>query len=459
MRAITVIASLLPMVVNHVAVAQVPLRVERIQHGTNAQYFWPTLDDYNGDGVEDLLGRVYTGGNVGMKASIISGTDGATIREYFQPPNIPYTWMFIRGGSLPDSDGDGKREIVLGDPNNIWAVRSSAGGGRVDQLAPVFHFSGLPFGQFMGISNDAVMIDANDDHKLLLVDPRTGQPRARVVHDNGWIANSAVNVGDINGDGVADFASSGGDKASPGVGRVFLFNGALTTDGNDYVPLNSLPAGSVLAELSGIADIGNGAAGHWENTTVNLGDPNPHDSLQQFLFVSGSPYATNGCGALAAHVLTRGADASFITQLVATHASLRQSQFASELLDLGDVNGDGVHDLAEFESGYKDSNDELLGRIQVISGASLLDGFDPATDVIQTIDGLPDAFFYGSFQNLGDYDHDGRIEIAVSVAYNGLGGEIGFGQQVFEVVPEPNCIALCACAALLMSRRARHDDH
>jgi hypothetical protein len=431
----------------------------------SAREFWPTFSDYNGDGVDDLLVRRALGGSSGVQARIISGADASVLREYDAPSSSIPIGGFNRAGTLPDSDGDGKREILLGDPYNAWAVKSTAGGGQWDLLPQVFSFTSLPYGQGFGIGDRTTLITSGDESKLLFVDSLTGEVHARVSHNVpyggriGSLGQSAINLGDITGDGIDDFASSGGNVRHfpAATGSLFLFNGVVSTAGTEYVAVPNLSAGSLLAELSGVEFMGSGSAGGWENTTVNLGDPNPANGVAEFLIVTGSPWADYQAGGLAAHLLTRQANGTFTTQLVASYTASAQWHYGAELVNVGDVNGDHVADFALLVENYNVGAGRL-GRIQVINGAGLLDGFDPAADVIQAIDGLPQAFFYGSMHRLGDYDHDGRNELAASVLYNGEGGVYGYAQHVYEIVPEPSSsagIAMLAAAMLMRRSRAR----
>ena len=75
-------------------------------------------------------------------------------------------------------------------------------------------------------------------------------------------------------------------------------------------------------------------------------------------------------------------------------------QFGQKLINLGDVNNDGVNDMAISLASYPSSS-SLQGRILIVSGAGLLDGLTPASDVLGTLDGYTDAPFYGSVQPWG----------------------------------------------------------
>jgi hypothetical protein len=427
------------------ASAQSPqLRLER-ELNTGAQTFFPTYSDYNGDGVDDLVGRVYANGAIRMR--LLSGVTGATIWQY-DPPASGST--FMSAVTIPDVDGDGKREIVLGGSRDVWAVNSSSGGGPIDTRTSVFAFHNLSSDQFLATNDHVLMMASGDYSQVQMVDVASGQVRAQIYNNVpyggqvGSLGQSAVCVGDLNGDGIGDFASSGGNvqHGNDPMGSVFLINGAVTT--SSLTQLSSLPKGAVLGELSGVQYLGSASPTGAVNTTVNLGDPHPNDGQVESLIVSGSSFGNYQRGGISAHVLTRGTGGTLTSTRVANYVCADgQYQFGQELINIGDVNRDGVNDVAVDLATYPGPSSSK-GRILIVSGAGLLDGYDPATDVLGTLDGYTDAPLYGSVQPLGDYDHDGKIEFGVGVIYNGHDGRYGACQQVYEAAPEPGSLALLA---------------
>jgi hypothetical protein len=95
------------------------------------------------------------------------------------------------------------------------------------------------------------------------------------------------------------------------------------------------------------------------------------------------------------------------------------TRFGRDVASVGDVTGDGVNDLAVFSAGFLDEQGQLVGRILIVNGAGLLDGFDPEKDLIQEIRGKPSEFFFGVMRDLGDYDQNGSRDLLVTVIYNG----------------------------------------
>lgn len=436
------------------------LQLERVLH-TGSTRFWTTGDDYDIDGTKDLIVSATVAGSKQMQ--VVSGASGSVLQSYQWSGNQDY---WAHATTVGDMDGDGFREIVLRSNTSVRAIKSSAGSGDVDALDHVFAFDGLPYGHFLGSSGRSVVIPSGDESKLLFVDPATGAIQARVVHNAPFgyrvssLGNSVVNLGDLNGDGVDDFASSGAAVSNwpEPSGRVFVLDGAIATQGTDYESLMSLPQGSVLAELSGVQDIGYGNLNGGGNTTANLGDPNPGNGIKEFLLVSGGPRGEYGRGGIAAHVLSEDLSGGFSTTRTAAYVPTAGEAYGGEVISIGDVTGDGVGDVAIFAGGHDDtSSGKLLGRIDIVSGAGLLDGFDPLEDVLQSIEGLPDAFFYNSMHSLGDYDGDGRLELGVSVLYNGRDGVYTDAQHIYEIipVPEPISIMTLSIGSMLAARRRR----
>ena len=245
-----------------------------------------------------------------------------------------------------------------------------------------------------------------------------------------------------NADGVHDFAVGGGPRyPTQYVGQIFLLNGRVRTTPTADVPVTQLPQGDVLGVVQSFVDtnFGNG-----NNALVSLGDPNPRN-----LLLVGTPIANYSAGGAAAVLLT-GTDGGplQITEVARWAGNLATKQsYGRDVADIGDVNGDGVDDAAILEQG--DGSAVNRGRILIVSGAGLLDGFS-SNDVIQQIDD-PKLTFSPGMSFLGDYDHDGRGDLAVTMS----GPTPGF-VRIYSV-PEPTSVAAAAfaSAALLLRRRRR----
>lgn len=69
--------------------------------------------------------------------------------------------------------------------------------------------------------------------------------------------------------------------------------------------------------------------------------------------------------------------------------------------------------------------------------------------------GHPQASFELSMYGLGDYDHDGRPDLAVGVNYNGLNGHFGEAIQIYSV-PGPGGLSLVVAMGCGVGTRGRH---
>src|SRR5262249_3013730 len=112
---------------------------------------------------------------------------------------------------------------------------------------------------------------------------------------------------------------------------------------------------------------------------------------------------------------------------------------AIDLVNVGDCNGDAVADLAVFDSEFKDAGGNLLGRIVLVSGLGLLNGFD-AGDVIQEIRGAPHLLFHGTMRGMGDYDGDGLQELLVTGMDERLGTNFF---KIYTIVPSQGSLSDC----------------
>lgn len=144
-----------------------------------------SVPDVNGDGMADVAigSRNGTAGAANGRVALVSGTDGAVIRDITGQNAFPDFGQSVAG--IGDLDGDGAGEVIVGQP--------SFGGGPT-AIGAVHVISG-------GTGQAIFELTGNE-------------PSARL---GGHVAN----LGDMDGDGVQDFAASS-------LVRNGLFNGALS---------------------------------------------------------------------------------------------------------------------------------------------------------------------------------------------------------------------------------------
>ncbi len=276
------------------------------------------LGDIDGDGIPDIVcGKYYS--NTGSELFALSGADGRLIWESNDCLGLWGTHGLM---AVPDLDGDGRREVLMGTPGGV-------GEGRSIYLKS-------------GASGATIFQYSTYDGP-----------------NNGWVY--AVNrIGDVNGNDTFDLlAAVGGNSTNPS-GTVFCFDGSSRAGAVQILWTFSIP--------------GDGA-----QCVCSLGDVNG-DSI---------PDAAAGAGG-------NGTDNRVFGINGATGAQLWQfnaGNSVSDVVDIGDIDGDGFHDLAA--GGWEDTVYCLKGNN---GGLLWKTGIG---DIIMDLERLPDA------------NDDGRDEVVV----------------------------------------------
>ncbi|RME34296.1 MAG: hypothetical protein D6786_05325 [Gammaproteobacteria bacterium] len=317
------------------------------------------LGDVNGDGVTDFaLGfpgasDLYTHAG---RVEVRSGVDGGLLWDaYGQATHDALGWRLI---AVRDIDGDGVRELAATAP-----------------------FASDPYA---GTKAGRLHLFSGADGTLLW--RATGH--ATKASWGGWISDRwgqdvVADVGDVNGDGYTDLAigATGTDDPFAGAdaGEVQLLSGV---------------DGHILWQARGAA--GYDALG---GIIAVAGDVNGDGQADVALGIPGS----DAYGANAGEVQMRsGADGSLLWNAYGQKAG-DASGYA--LTNIGDVNGDGVGDLAVGVQGADDPYTDA-GRVEVRSGADGALLYVAARGTSQG-EGLRNAY------PLFDWNNDGVADFAV----------------------------------------------
>ena len=322
--------------------------------------------DLDGDGVPDLL--VGAPGapsgplaNAGLVLAF-SGADGATLRTFAGTAFGQGFGTALDGGA--DLDGDGVPDLVVGMPADDPAGVPDAGAAEARSGADgsvLWRVTGTETLQKLGTAV-AFVGDVDGDG---VADVLVGAPRSDVaagadggsafLHSgaNGSLirrfdgsaagarlGTSLVGLDDLDGDGVDDLAL-GAPGADGDRGRVLVVSGA---SGSQLLALDGLSRGDLFGEAMLAASDLDGDG---------VGD-----------LVVGAPHADPGglylAGMAAAHSGVTG------TRLFLVAGAAPNDLLGSALAELGDLDGDGVHELALGAPGA----DTSTGAVHVVTGAN-----------------------------------------------------------------------------------------
>jgi hypothetical protein len=197
-----------------------------------------------------------------------------------------------------------------------------------------------------------------------------------------------VGLGDLNSDGVPDFAVGAPHQDVRGnidQGQVFLFSGA---DGQLLRSVTT-PTPQEFARF-GVS-------------LAHLGDLNG-DTVPDLAIGAPSPFQT-------AVFLVSGADGQHL-RTVTNPAQQENADFGRALVGLGDVNGDGLPDLAVGAPFQKVKNRDRQGQVFLVSGAT----GQPLRTVNHPTP-QTDAGFGYTLADMGDVDGDGFPDLAVGAPF------------------------------------------
>lgn len=273
--------------------------------------------DLTGDGKGDLLvgapWEVDTLGNITGRAYLFNGATGALVRAWLSPSRINGGGFGWSVGVVPDVNGDGKPDLLVGSPGEKSPGGASSAG-RMHIL------SGATGGLIRSLLS----------------------PNPEAFGNFGF---AVAGLGDINGDGSGDIAV-GAPYEDPGTtpgnsGRVYVYSGAtgglIRAAGSPY-PQTDAYFGMSLAVLNdvngdGRNDLAVGVAGH---RTVGVG----------------------GTGLICVYSGVTGQGLKYLRSPVA------QNMFGVATAAVPDMDGDGCDELV----GGGDSDGSVTARGIVSSG-------------------------------------------------------------------------------------------
>ncbi len=322
-------------------------------------------------------------GVIGLLIGIQAGVAAQTPIRSWNPLG------FGAADSIPDLDGDGFRELVVGQiakftPKNagsVFALSSLTG-------QKLYSYSGSP-GEYLGIPLITVG-DATGDGfpdiasgsiftSTMALDGRNGS----ALFQRGRAVTSIASLGDLNGDGLDDvlFATGVASLGFGGSASVYL-GGSFELAYEIRAP----PPASVFGESS-----------------TAMGDVDG-DGVPDFAI--GAPADYNFAPATGQVYVYSGKDGSLIWE----HAGGYLWAFGRGLASPGDLNGDGINDLVVSEGGC----------CAYPSGPGRLYFFDGPTGApIAMLDPPPMHWAFGNqVVSAGDVDGNGFGDILVTIVDN-----------------------------------------
>jgi hypothetical protein len=378
------------------------------------------LGDVDGDGVTDLVvsgtkrnqgrnpGAVWvlfmnSAGTVRNSQQISSGVGGGPMLDI--ESNFGYSV-----GSLGDLDGDGVPDMAVGATLISGALR-----GEVHILF--------------------LKADGTVKRSTLIGNGTGGGP---AFSGGDYFGHSLASLGDLDGDGVSDLAvgASRDNTGAYGSGAVYVL----------FMNTN----GTVKAHQKIASGVGGGPildpAGRFGTSLTSLGDIDGDGITDIAVGAIGDFSGPSSAGAVHIIRLNTNGTAKSSTKIGSGisggPALVQGDRFGSALASLGDVDGDGVMDLAVGATGDDaglDPNDPYSGNFGAVYMMLLnADGTVKRHEKIGNgVGGGPNLISRGSFgraiTSLGDLDGDGLTDLAVAGTLS-----LFFDGRVFILFLEPS---------------------
>ncbi len=328
------------------------------------------IADVNGDGAGDVVvssqSEDVAGATNAGRAYVMSGSDGTVLRALVSPNLEEYGQFGSRVDSVPDVDGDGRPDLVVGawreesspslqDTGKAY-VFSGANGDLLHEL--VSPFEQAPFGFFftfgtavagvpdlsgdgrgdiaIGSPCETETVPSQDSRgRVYVFDGATGgflRMLSSPYEEGPWdslFGKDVVGVPDLDGDGLGEILV-GDTYASPGetpdnAGRAYLFDGET---------------GVLLQEIRSPNEQEGGVFGYDVGWTPDVNG----DGLEEIIVGAPAEALRNNPEAAGVVYLFDGATRTLLLELVSPNQE-GPTAFGSHVSGIPDVNGDGRGDV------------------------------------------------------------------------------------------------------------------
>ncbi len=315
--------------------------------------------DIDGDGLDDLIvGATYATGLYGGPgaAKVFSSSSWSTIYSWGPDYTIGgKSFGLVLSGQV-DFDGDGKPEIVVGDPDWDWDkisgavgrvyVYSGANGALLHSLLPptdpiTGQLPRVSFGRSLsaipdldGDGHPDLLVGNGNTHRAFVVSVATGAVLRTYTSTDAYYGSAVLDVGDIDGDGVDDHLIGSPES-------VDLFSGATGTLIRKFAfPPQQFVDAPTLAKIGdvdfdGVPDY---AIGFTIDDTVGT-------DAGSVTWISGATGAT----------------------LLTMYGNSAGDGLGGALANVGDVDGDGTPDLAVGAGNDNDGGGTHSGSLYIVS--------------------------------------------------------------------------------------------
>jgi len=287
-----------------------------------------------------------------------------------------------------DIDGDGLDEIAVVAPEN------DEGGNDAGKTYVYFGATIAAGGSFSLANADAVFI-------------------GEAPGDGSWTSGQAVAFGDFDGDGLADLVIGAQHSNSPAVdaGKTSLFFGT------------TVAAGGTFILGSGDATFVGEAAGDYSGSAVASAGDVDADGLSDLLIgARGNDEAADYSGKsylFLGTTISAGGEFDLASADITFTGEAEDDQSGSSLAALGDIDGDGLGDIAV--GAYQ--HDSSRGKVYLFFGSTLADGSSfPLSAADASMDGEATGDSAGIGLSVGDVDGNGQGDILIGARQNSDGG-------------------------------------